>query len=62
MDEDKPTKSRVITRTFKYCNSGREEEKTITCLFTERSEKFLRGNAMPTAASYALVDKNWTSP
>ncbi|RCJ16574.1 hypothetical protein A6V25_30750 [Nostoc sp. ATCC 53789] len=23
---------------------------------------FLRGNAMPTAASYALVDKNWTSP
>lgn len=29
MDEDKPTKSRVITGTFKYCNSGREEEKQL---------------------------------
>ncbi|MBH8565920.1 hypothetical protein I8748_27765 [Nostoc sp. CENA67] len=38
--EDKPTKSRIITGTFKYCNSGREEVKTVTCLFTERSEKY----------------------
>lgn len=38
--EDKPTKARMITGTFKYCNSGKEEVKTVTCLFTERSEKY----------------------
>ncbi|AFY51294.1 hypothetical protein Nos7524_5604 (plasmid) [Nostoc sp. PCC 7524] len=38
--DNKPTKSRTITGTFKYCNSGREEVKTVTCLFTERSEKY----------------------
>lgn len=38
--EDKPTKIRTITGTFKYCNSGTEETKTVNCLFTERSEHF----------------------
>jgi hypothetical protein len=38
--EDKPTKLRTITGIFKYCNSGREEVKTVTCLFTESSEKY----------------------
>jgi hypothetical protein len=38
--EDKPTIIRVITGTFKYCNSGTEETKTVNCLFTERSEHY----------------------
>ncbi|WP_138504491.1 hypothetical protein [Nostoc sp. PA-18-2419] len=38
--EDKPSKIRTITATFKYCNSGTEEIKTVTCLFDERAEKF----------------------
>ncbi|OBQ30105.1 MAG: hypothetical protein AN483_06880 [Aphanizomenon flos-aquae MDT14a] len=38
--ENKPTKIRTITGTFKYCNSGTEEVKTVTCLFDERSEKY----------------------
>lgn len=38
--EDQPSKIRVITGNFKYCNSGREETKTVTCLFDERAEKF----------------------
>jgi hypothetical protein len=38
--EDKPSKIRTITATFKYCNSGTEEIKTVTCFFDERAEKF----------------------
>lgn len=38
--EDKPTKITTITGTFKYCNSGIEETKTVNCLFTERSEHY----------------------
>ncbi|WP_392530211.1 hypothetical protein [Nostoc sp. C117] len=38
--EDKPCKMRTITGTFKYCNSGREETKTVTCLFDERAEQY----------------------
>ncbi|MFN6565208.1 MAG: hypothetical protein RMY28_036150 [Nostoc sp. ChiSLP01] len=38
--EDKPTAIRVITGKFEYCNSGREEIKTVTCLFDERSEHY----------------------
>jgi hypothetical protein len=38
--ENKPTKIRTITGTFKYCNSGTQEVKTVTCLFDERSEKY----------------------
>lgn len=38
--EDKPSKIITITATFKYCNSGTEEIKTVTCLFDERAEKF----------------------
>lgn len=38
--EDQASKIRVITGKFKYCNSGREEIKTVTCLFDERAEKF----------------------
>lgn len=33
-------KIRAITGTFKYCNSNREEVKTVNCLFDERAEKF----------------------
>lgn len=38
--EDKPTKMRTITGTFKYCNSGTQEVKTVTCLFDERAEQY----------------------
>lgn len=38
--EDKPTKMRTITGIFKYCNSGTEEVKTVTCLFDERAEQY----------------------
>jgi hypothetical protein len=37
--EEKATKIRTITGTFKYCNSGRQEVKTVTCLFDDRAEK-----------------------
>ena len=33
-------KARRITATFKYCNSGKEEIKTVNCLFTDRSEQY----------------------
>ncbi len=33
-------KARLITTTFKYCNSGREEVKTVNCLFDDRAEKY----------------------
>jgi hypothetical protein len=33
-------KARKITGTFKYCNSGREEVKTVNCLFDENAEKY----------------------
>ncbi|RAM48830.1 MAG: hypothetical protein C6Y22_25765 [Hapalosiphonaceae cyanobacterium JJU2] len=33
-------KARKITATFKYCNSGREQEKTVNCLFDERAEEY----------------------
>lgn len=38
--KDKPTTAITITGVFKFCNSGREEVRTVTCLFTERSEKY----------------------
>lgn len=38
--EEKPIKIRIITGTFKYCNSGTQEVKTVTCLFDERSEYY----------------------
>lgn len=38
--EDKPTRIRKITGMFKYCNSGTQEEKTVTCIFDERSEQY----------------------
>lgn len=33
-------KARKITATFKYCDSGRVEEKTVNCLFDDRSEQY----------------------
>jgi hypothetical protein len=33
-------KVRTITATFKYCNSGIQEVKTVNCLFTDRNEKY----------------------
>ena len=33
-------KARTITATFKYCNSGREQVKTVNCLFTDRNEQY----------------------
>jgi hypothetical protein len=39
--ENQPSKIRKITGTVKYCNSGTQEERTLTCLFTERSEKYM---------------------
>ncbi len=33
-------KIRRITATFRYCNSGREEERTVQCLFNDRNEKY----------------------
>ena len=33
-------KARTITATFKYCNSGTQEVKTVNCLFTDRNEKY----------------------
>ncbi|KOP23116.1 hypothetical protein AMR41_27820 [Hapalosiphon sp. MRB220] len=33
-------KARLITATFKYCNSGKQEEKTVNCLFDERAEEY----------------------
>ena len=33
-------KARIITATFKYCNSGRFEEKTVNCLFDVRAEQY----------------------
>ncbi|TBR56431.1 hypothetical protein B4U84_29865 [Westiellopsis prolifica IICB1] len=33
-------KIRQVTATFKYCNSGRQEEKTVNCLFDENAEKY----------------------
>ncbi len=33
-------KIRQITGTFRYCNSGRKEERTVTCLFTDRNEQY----------------------
>jgi hypothetical protein len=33
-------KARRITATFKYCNSSKQEEKTVDCLFDERAEEY----------------------
>jgi hypothetical protein len=33
-------KIRTITATFHYCNSGTKEERTVTCLFTDRNEQY----------------------
>lgn len=33
-------KIRTITATFKYANSGKEEEKTVTCLFDDEAEEY----------------------
>lgn len=33
-------KIRQITATFHYANSGRKEEKTVTCLFDEKASKY----------------------
>ncbi|MFB2880696.1 hypothetical protein [Floridanema aerugineum] len=33
-------KIRRITATIQYCNSGRTEERTVTCLFDDISEQY----------------------
>ncbi|OCQ92256.1 hypothetical protein BCD64_00120 [Nostoc sp. MBR 210] len=38
--EDKPTKMRSIKATIKYCNSGTQEERTVTYISTERSDSY----------------------
>ncbi|BAZ71255.1 hypothetical protein NIES4106_60520 (plasmid) [Fischerella sp. NIES-4106] len=48
-------KARLITATFKYCNSGREQEKTVNCLFDENAEKYELTKVYVVEFGYKLV-------
>lgn len=48
-------KHRKITATFKFCNSGKTEERTVNCLFTDENEQYQMAKIYVVEFQQALV-------